>query len=334
MAFIDEAKFFVKAGDGGNGCVSFRREKYVPRGGPNGGDGGRGGSVIIRGTTSLNSLIDFRYRSHFKAERGVHGKGKDMHGRSGKDCIIEVPVGSVIKDAENGSVIADIALAGESIVIAKGGAGGMGNPHFASGTNRTPRIATNGETGEEFWLAIELKLIADVGLVGLPNAGKSTLLSVLSAANPKIAPYPFTTLEPQLGVMNHKYCKPIIIADIPGLVEGAHSGVGLGHKFLRHIERTRMLLHVIDASDDNVEQNYEIISNELLLYKEELAGRIQILILNKKDLVDEADLKALENHFQQLGQNVITISGLTGEGIDLLRESVAETLEDRVDSSD
>jgi GTP-binding protein len=329
MAFIDEAKFFVKAGDGGNGCVSFRREKYVPRGGPNGGDGGRGGSITIRGTTSLNSLIDFRFRSHFKAERGVHGKGKDMHGRSGKDCLIEVPVGSVIKNTESGEVLADIAVAGDSLVIAKGGAGGMGNPHFASGTNRTPRIATNGEIGEEFWLKIELKLIADVGLVGLPNAGKSTLLSMLSAANPKIAPYPFTTLEPQLGVMNHKFCKPCIIADIPGLVEGAHNGVGLGHKFLRHVERTSMLLHVIDASDDNVEHNFEIISNELLLYKEELAGRIQILILNKQDLVDEADLKVLEKHFQLLGQNVITISGMTGEGIDSLKATVAETLEDR-----
>ncbi len=329
MAFIDEAKFFVKAGDGGNGCVSFHREKFVPRGGPNGGDGGRGGSVIIRATDSLNSLIDFRFRSHFKAERGVHGKGKDMHGRSGKDCYIDVPVGSVIKDKESGEVIADIAVAGDSIVIAKGGAGGMGNPHFASGTNRTPRIATPGDAGEEFWLKIELKLIADVGLVGLPNAGKSTLLSKLSAANPKIAPYPFTTLEPQLGVLNHKFYKPCIIADIPGLVEGAHNGVGLGHKFLRHIERTSMLLHVIDASEENVKNNYEIISNELLLYKEELADRIQILILNKKDLVDESELKELENYFQQLGQNVITISGVTGEGVDSLKELVMETLEMR-----
>lgn len=327
MAFIDEAKFFVKAGDGGNGCVSFHREKFVPRGGPNGGDGGRGGSVIIRATNSLNSLIDFRYRSHFKAERGVHGKGKDMHGRSGKDCLVDVPVGSIIKDSENGVVLADLAVDGETMVIAKGGDGGMGNPHFASGTNRTPRIATNGEIGEEFWLKIELKLIADVGLVGLPNAGKSTLLSMLSAANPKIAPYPFTTLEPQLGVLHHKFCKPCIIADIPGLVEGAHNGVGLGHKFLRHIERTSMLLHVIDAADENVENNYEVISNELLLYREELADRVQLLVLNKQDLVEKDDLKKLEKHFQQLGQNVITISGFTGEGIDSLKEIVMETLE-------
>lgn len=327
MAFIDEAKFFVKAGDGGNGCVSFHREKFVPKGGPNGGDGGRGGSVIIRATNSLNSLIDFRFRSHFKAERGVHGKGKDMHGRAGKDCIIDVPVGSVIKNSETGEVLADIAVDGESIVIAQGGAGGMGNPHFASGTNRTPRIATNGEPGEEFWLKIELKLIADVGLVGLPNAGKSTLLSVLSAANPKIASYPFTTLEPQLGVLQYKFFKPCIIADIPGLVEGAHDGIGLGHKFLRHIERTSMLLHVIDAADENVSKNFEIISDELLQYKEELADRVQILVLNKQDLMDEADLKELKNYFQQLGQNVITVSGVTEEGIDTLKKTVVETLE-------
>lgn len=327
MAFIDEAKFFVKAGDGGNGCVSFHREKFVPRGGPNGGDGGRGGSVIIRATNSLNSLIDFRYRSHFKAERGVHGKGKDMHGRSGKDCFIDVPVGSVIKNNESGEVIVDLAEDGDSIVIAKGGAGGLGNPHFASGTNRTPRVATNGEIGEEFWLKIELKLIADVGLVGLPNAGKSTLLSRLSAANPKIAAYPFTTLEPQLGVLQYKFYKPCIIADIPGLVEGAHTGVGLGHKFLRHIERTSMLLHVIDAADENVEENFTIIANELLLYKEELADRVQILVLNKRDLMEDSEYEELADFFRQKGQKVISVSGMTGEGIDELKELLVETLE-------
>ncbi len=327
MAFIDEAKFFVKAGDGGNGCVSFHREKFVPRGGPNGGDGGRGGSVIIRATNSLNSLIDFRYRSHFKAERGGHGKGKDMHGRSGKDCFIEVPVGSVIKNNDSDEVLVDLALAGDSVVIARGGAGGLGNPHFASGTNRTPRIATNGETGEEFWLKIELKLIADVGLVGLPNAGKSTLLSRLSAANPKIASYPFTTLEPQLGVLQYKYYQPCIIADIPGLIQGAHTGVGLGHKFLRHIERTSMLLHVIDAADENIAENFATIARELHLYKEELAERIQILVLNKRDLLDTAELEKIELLMRQMGQKVISVSGETGEGIDALKELVVETLE-------
>lgn len=333
MAFIDEAKFYVKAGDGGDGCVSFHREKFVPRGGPNGGDGGRGGSVIMRATNSLNSLIDFRYRSHFKAERGVHGKGKDMHGRSGKDCFIDVPVGSVIKNFESGEVLADLALAGDSVVIARGGDGGLGNPHFASGTNRTPRTATKGEAGDELWLKIELKLIADVGLVGLPNAGKSTLLSKLSAANPKIASYPFTTLEPQLGVLQHKYYKPCIIADIPGLIEGAHTGIGLGHKFLRHIERTSMLLHVIDAADEDVEKNFRVIANELLLYKEELADRMQILVLNKRDLVEATVLEKLVEFFQQMGQKVISISGLTGEGIDDLKELVVETL-DQGDKND
>ncbi|MFW2365332.1 MAG: GTPase ObgE [Desulforhopalus sp.] len=328
MAFIDEAKFFVKAGDGGNGCVSFRREKYVPKGGPNGGDGGRGGNVIIEASSGLNSLIDFRYRSHFKAERGEHGKGKDMHGRKGKDCKIVVPTGSIITDAESGAFVADLSRDGESFVIARGGHGGMGNPHFSSGTNRTPRIATNGKKGDEFWLKIELKLIADIGLVGLPNAGKSTLLSKLSAANPKIASYPFTTLEPQLGVMQYKFYDPCIIADIPGLIEGAHSGVGLGHKFLRHIERTSILLHVLDSSDEMVRDNFTTISEELRLYKEELAGRTMILVLNKIDLIEAIECGALEKHFQQLVQNVITVSAQTGEGLERLKELLVETLEE------
>lgn len=329
MAFIDEAKFFVKAGDGGDGCVSFRREKYVPKGGPNGGDGGKGGSVIIRAKSSLYSLIDFRYRSHFKAERGEHGQGKDMHGRGGKDCIVEVPTGSVIKNAETDEVLADLAADGDTYLAAAGGDGGLGNPHFASGTNRTPRFATRGHKGEEFWLKIELKLIADVGLVGMPNAGKSTLLSRLSAAHPKIGAYPFTTLEPQLGVMQYTYHEPCIIADIPGLVEGAHQGVGLGHKFLRHIERTSILLHVMDAADEQVREHYRIIAEELTLYREELADRTQILVLNKIDLVSGPELHELEMYFQQLSQSVISISSHTGEGIERLKEKIVEILEQR-----
>lgn len=327
MAFVDEATFYVKAGDGGNGCVSFRREKYVPKGGPNGGDGGRGGDVIIRASKSLNSLLDFRYKSHFKAERGEHGKGKDMHGRKGKNCIVEVPVGSILKDRETDEVFIDLVEHGQAYVAAQGGKGGLGNPHFASGTNRTPRIATNGKTGEEFWLKIELKLIADIGLVGLPNAGKSTLLSGLSAANPKIAPYPFTTLEPQLGVLQYKYHEPCIIADIPGLIEGAHEGVGLGHKFLRHIERTSILLHVLDMEDIDVFENYQTIHNELQLYKKELADRSQILVLNKSDLLDDEDIEELEAHFRTLCENVITVSGQSGQGLDDLKELVMATLE-------
>lgn len=329
MAFIDEAKFFVKAGDGGNGCVSFRREKYVPKGGPNGGDGGKGGDVILNAKKDLYSLIDFQYRSHFKAERGEHGQGKDMHGRGGKDCIVDVPVGSVVRSVETGQILADLTHEGATFIAAVGGEGGLGNPRFASGTNRTPRVATSGKAGEEFWLKIELKLLADVGLVGLPNAGKSTLLSKLSAAHPKIAAYPFTTLEPQLGIMQHRYYEPCIIADIPGLIAGAHDGIGLGHKFLRHIERTRVLLHVLDAADDNVKENYEIITKELALYKEDLAHRTQILVLNKRDLVDDPEIEALIDYFNSYCQNIMITSGETGAGIDDLKEIIARTLEEK-----
>jgi GTPase len=327
MAFIDEAKFFVKAGDGGNGCVSFRREKYVPKGGPNGGDGGRGGNVIIVAQASLNSLIDFRYRSHFKAERGEHGKGKDMHGRKGQHCYVEVPVGSIIKNIETGQILADLSIDGETYCAAAGGDGGLGNPHFSSGTNRTPRIATNGQSGEEFWLKVELKLIADVGLVGLPNAGKSTLLSKLSAANPKIAPYPFTTLEPQLGVLQYKYYNPCIIADIPGLVEGAHTGTGLGHKFLKHIERTSILIHVLDAADEDIIDNYGVISNELALYKKELADRTHIVLLNKIDIVEDETLAELLEQFSKGDTAVMAISAEEELGLDELKEAIFELLE-------
>jgi len=327
MAFIDEAKFFVKAGDGGNGCVSFRREKYVPKGGPNGGDGGRGGNVILRASESLQSLIDFRYRSHFKAEKGVHGQGKDKHGRKGKDCVMEVPVGSVIKDRDTGQVLADLVCAGDTYIGARGGAGGLGNSHFSSGANRTPRFATKGRDGEECWLKIELKLIADVGLVGLPNAGKSTLLSRLSAANPKIAGYPFTTLEPQLGVLQHKWYEPCIIADIPGLVEGAHQGVGLGHTFLKHVERTRVLVHVIDAAGDDPRNDYRIIADELAAYKEELIDKARLVVFNKCDITDQEELEALRRQFGDQGDPVMVVSGKTGEGMEELKEQISEMVE-------
>lgn len=326
MAFVDEAKFFVKAGDGGNGCVSFRREKYVPKGGPNGGDGGRGGSVIIMARKKLQSLIDFRYRSHFKAERGTHGQGKDMHGRHGNDCTMEVPVGSLIKDSETGEVLADLRREGDTFLAAKGGDGGLGNSRFASGTNRTPRFASKGEGGEERWLRIELKLMADIGLVGLPNAGKSTLLSRLSAANPKIASYPFTTLEPQLGVLKFRFREQVIIADIPGLVEGAHTGIGLGHTFLRHIERTKMLLHVIDVSDENYQKNFYIIENELHSYKEELVERTRFLVLNKADLISAEEVKVMQEWFAGIGQKSCVISGLIGTGIEELKQFIEDSL--------
>ena len=327
MAFVDEAKFFVKAGNGGNGCVSFRREKYVPKGGPNGGDGGKGGDVIIRATCKLQSLIDFRYRSHFKAENGISGQGKDMHGKHGKDCFMDVPAGSVIKDTDSGLILADLVNDGDTFVAAYGGDGGLGNTHFSSGTNRTPRIATKGREGEEKWLKIELKLIADVGLVGLPNAGKSTLLSKLSAANPKIADYPFTTLEPQLGVLHFQYADPCIIADIPGLIEGASQGVGLGHTFLRHIERTGILLHILDVESETVKEDYRILENELNSYKSELLLKTRFLVLNKIDKIPAKKLKQVEKVFVSSGCNIIKISAETGEGLEELKNILANTLE-------
>ena len=328
MAFVDEAKFFVKAGDGGNGCVSFRREKYVPKGGPSGGDGGKGGNVFIEASNRLQSLIDFRYRSHFKAERGTNGQSKDMHGRNGNDCYMKVPVGSVIKDSETREVLAELMTDGETYLAAKGGGGGLGNAHFSSGSNRTPRFATKGRDGEERWLRIELKLIADIGLVGLPNAGKSTLLSRLSAANPKVASYPFTTLEPQLGVLQFRYEEPCIIADIPGLIEGAHDGVGLGHTFLRHIERTRILLHVIDVSSDDVQTDFQVIENELRSYREDLLDRTQFLVLNKTDIADPEKVNDAVTSFTGMGFQVALISGLTGEGIQHLKDLIEEKLEE------
>ncbi|MBB5346429.1 GTPase ObgE [Desulfoprunum benzoelyticum] len=328
MAFIDEAKFFVKAGDGGDGCVSFRREKYVAKGGPNGGDGGKGGDVIVKASKRIQSLIDFRFRSHFKADRGRGGQGKDMHGKKGEDCIIEVPAGSVIKDDESGETVADLLHDGDTYIAAHGGDGGLGNTRFATGTNRTPRFASKGVPGEERWLRIELKLIADIGLVGIPNAGKSSLLSKLSAADPKIADYPFTTLEPQLGVLHFKFSEPVIIADIPGLIEGAHTGVGLGHNFLRHIERTRILLHVIDLSDDNFKKNFYTIEKELQAYKEELFERTRFLVLNKIDLLDPANVQRRAKWFREKGLAPLLLSCLTGHGI----EELKQVLEDYLDA--
>jgi GTP-binding protein len=331
MGFVDEAKFFVKAGDGGNGCVSFRREKYVPRGGPDGGDGGKGGDVYLVADRNLNSLIDFRYHSHFKAESGTGGKGSDLHGRGGKDCVLRVPLGSVIKDAETGAVLVDLTEPEQVFLAAHGGRGGLGNARFASSTNRAPRKATLGKPGDEYWLLIELKLLADVGLVGLPNAGKSTLLSKLSAANPKIAAYPFTTLEPQLGVLHLQYTEPCIIADIPGLIEGAHQGIGLGHQFLRHIERTSILLHLIDAStpDDQPVEDYQILARELDAYNQELRDRRQLVVLNKIDLIDDERLEEVKGQFAAFGMQVLAISAEEGTGLDGLKTLLGDLLEEQ-----
>ena len=330
MAFIDEAKFFVKGGDGGNGCVSFRREKFVPKGGPDGGDGGNGGNVIIEASQKLSSLIDFRYRSHFLAEKGAHGQGKNKHGRNGKNLVISVPTGSLIKDSETCETIADLVADGQKIIVAQGGKGGRGNTHFASSTNRTPRFAGKGIPGEERWLRIELKILADVGLIGLPNAGKSTLLSKLSAAQPKIASYPFTTLEPHLGVLQLKHHAPHIVADIPGIIEGAHIGAGLGHKFLKHIERTKMLLHILDASKpiSEVIADQQTIEQELSKFNKKLLVRRKLIVFNKIDLVeDEKQLEKLASIFAKKNISVLAISALTGSGIDALKQYVTETLE-------
>ncbi|MEE4314589.1 MAG: GTPase ObgE [Desulfofustis sp.] len=327
MSFVDEATFHIKAGDGGNGCVSFRREKYVPKGGPNGGDGGRGGNVIIRATRELHSLIDFRYRSHFKAERGQHGQGKDKHGAKGGDCLIKVPLGSVIMDHETNEVLADLTEDGQEFVAGEGGKGGLGNMHFASGANRTPRFATKGGVGEERWLRIELKLLADVGLVGLPNAGKSSLLARLSAANPKVADYPFTTLEPQLGVLQQRFGEPYIIADIPGLIEGAHQGVGLGHAFLRHLERTSVIAHVLDISSDSYRQDFQVIEQEMAAYQGRMASRVKCVVLNKIDLVDPEMVDEIADEFSRQGFRVNRISALNGDGVDDLKKTLIEILE-------
>jgi len=327
MGFVDEAKFFVKAGDGGNGCVSFRREKYIPRGGPNGGDGGRGGSVYIEADPRLHSLIDFRYRSHFKAQRGANGQGRDRHGRSGRDYILKVPPGSVIRDAESGEILVDLVEPGQRYLAARGGKGGFGNTHFASATNRAPRQATPGQPGEEKWLKIELKLIADVGLIGLPNAGKSTLLSRLSAARPKVADYPFTTLEPQLGVLQVRFHRPIIIADIPGLIKGAHAGVGLGHRFLRHVERTRVLVQVLDASADDPLADLDVLQEELAAYRDELMDRERLVVLNKTDLLETAAIEELSVRVRARGLTVTSVSALTGTRIEELKNRLAELID-------
>lgn len=287
--FYDHTKIFVKAGDGGNGSIHFRREKFAPLGGPDGGDGGRGGSIYMEATANLNTLVDYRYRQQFKAEAGEAGARQKMHGAKGEDVVLSVPCGTVVRDAESQELVADLVEAGQRVMIARGGRGGLGNVHFATSTHQAPREAQNGEPGEERWLALELRLIADVGLVGYPNAGKSTLLSVVTAAKPKIADYPFTTLVPNLGVIEVGQLGDefgFVMADIPGLIEGAAQGHGLGHEFLRHIRRTRLLVHVIDGASYEHEpwQSFEAINQELREYDEHLATRPQIIAFNKIDL--------------------------------------------------
>lgn len=327
--FIDTAKISVKAGDGGRGCVSFRREKYVPRGGPDGGDGGDGGSVAIEASASYRTLIDQKYRQHYRAEDGQHGRGKGQHGRSGADLVIKVPVGTVVKDAVSGEVLADLTVEGERIVVARGGKGGRGNARFATSTNRAPRRAEEGGRGEERVLLLELRLLADVGLVGLPNAGKSSLLACLTAARPKIAEYPFTTLHPSLGVVEVDPFRSFVLADLPGLIEGAAQGAGLGIQFLRHIERTRIIVQVIDVSETSGKdpvQAFEAVEEELSTYNPLLRSRPRIVAANKIDLPHERNLKTLTAFCVRRGLPLFPISALTGEGLEPLVEHLASAL--------
>jgi len=310
--------------------VSFRREKYVPRGGPDGGDGGEGGNIVLEATERKHSLLDFRYRNLFRAEHGRNGAGQNRQGRSGEDLIVEVPVGTVSKDPVTGEILSDLTKAGQRWIAAKGGRGGKGNAHFVSSTHRTPHFAQEGQPGDERSLKLELKLIADVGLIGLPNAGKSTLISSVSAARPKVADYPFTTLTPNLGVVQYDDAPPFVIADVPGLIKGAHEGAGLGTRFLKHIERTRLLVHVIDlsqVSSDNPLEPFEQIEHELESYSEDLRKKPRIIVLNKTDLVkNRQDLDEIDKGYRDLGLPVLKVSSLKREGLHELVRLLTKSL--------
>jgi GTP-binding protein len=339
--FVDEAKIFVKAGNGGNGCIAFRREKYVPRGGPSGGDGGSGGSVYLEANPNDNTLLRYRYNREFKADRGRHGEGSNCTGHSGEDMILQVPVGTLAFDEQTGETIADLAKPEQRVLIAHGGRGGRGNQHFAKPWHQAPREHEDGFPGEERHLRLELKLLADVGLVGFPNAGKSTLISVISAARPKIANYPFTTLEPNLGVVNAdggtgghgtELGRTFVVADLPGLIEGAHLGAGLGIRFLRHVERTRLLVHLIDTSDSNADDpvhSFEVINGELAAFSESLTEKPMIVVATKLDATtDHARLDALRGFCKQRRLEFHAISAVAGEGVKDLVRSIADALDE------
>ncbi|MBI4687044.1 MAG: GTPase ObgE [Nitrospirae bacterium] len=333
MQFVDQVKIYLKAGDGGRGCISFRREKYVPRGGPNGGDGGRGGHIIFKTTRDVNTLLDVRYQQHYYAERGEHGMGKDMHGRNGKDMIIPVPIGTLIKDASTDEVLEDLIKDGQEFMAAKGGRGGLGNAHFKTSTRQAPKFAQPGEPGEEKTLVLELKLLADVGLIGLPNAGKSTLISAISSAKPKIADYPFTTLVPVLGVVKARGFRSFVVADIPGLIEGAHRGAGLGFQFLRHVERTSILLHLVDVSEITEEdpvENFEKINKELELYSPGLLEKPQAVVGTKLDIAGGGErLRRLSKYCKDKGYDFFTVCAPKGEGIKRLTAYLAKKVEEK-----
>ena len=320
MKFLDQAKIFVKAGDGGSGSASFRREKFIEFGGPDGGDGGHGGSIIFIADKNLNTLIDFRYQQHFKAEKGQDGKGKKKTGKSGKDLILKVPIGTQILEEDNNTLIEDLAKSEKKINIANGGKGGLGNVRFKSSTNRTPRKKTDGENGESFWVWLQLKVIADIGIVGMPNSGKSSLLSVLTSARPKIANYPFTTINPNLGVTNYNN-KEVTLADIPGLIEGAHEGIGLGDKFLRHIERCKNILHLIDITNDNLFEVYSKVRKELFKYSNKLTKKKEIIVFNKIDMVNDEEInKKIDIFNKKIKKKIYTISALKHKGLKTIKK--------------
>jgi len=326
--FFDEAKIYVKSGDGGDGCIAFRREKFVPFGGPSGGNGGPGGSVYLVVDRNLNTLIYFRRKIHFKAERGGRGSSKNQQGGAGQDLFIPVPAGTVVYDADSGDALADLVEDAQQVVVARGGRGGRGNAVFASPTNQTPRLAEHGEPGQERWLRLELKLIADVGIVGVPNAGKSTLLSVVSAARPKIADYPFTTLEPNLGVVTIDGHHSFVLADVPGLIEGASQGAGLGLQFLRHVERTRLIIHLLDGAAQDPLADYAVINHELAEFSQQLATRPQIVVLTKMDLPDaQAWWPLVQEAMGERGVEAHAISAVTRQGVQGLMRRAFELLQ-------
>lgn len=330
MKFIDEAIIAVQSGDGGSGCVSFRREKFVPRGGPDGGDGGKGGDIVFKTTARRRTLYQFQFRQRFKAKKGTPGQGKQKTGKNGPDLVIEIPPGTLVRNADTDQILKDFTRPAETFILAKGGRGGQGNSRFKTSTHRAPRFAQPGQAGQAFNLKLELKLLADAGIIGLPNAGKSTLISVLSSVKPKIADYPFTTLTPNLGVVRTQSSEPFVIADIPGLIEGAHKGVGLGIGFLRHIERTRVLIHLIDASAitaDDPLLGLKTVNTEMAMYSSALSRKAQIVVLNKMDLPGTEHLaKKFESAAQE--KTALRISAVTGLGIAELKTQIIKLLDD------
>ena len=328
VKFLDQQKIYIKSGDGGAGCVGFRREKYIEFGGPDGGDGGRGGSVIVECVENLNTLIDFRYQQHFKARRGGHGQGSNKNGKSAEDVILMVPVGTQIFEEDNEYLLGDLINPGQRMVLAKGGDGGRGNAHFKTSTNQAPRKAEDGWPGEEYWLWLQLKLIADAGLIGLPNAGKSTFLAAVTRARPKIADYPFTTLHPNLGV-GYVDGSEIVLADIPGLIEGAHEGAGLGDRFLGHVERCGVLLHLVDGTEDDVTNSYMTIRHELEEYGDILSTKMELVVLNKIDALTPDVVRQKQMALSEVsGQDVASVSGVAGTNLDSVLRDIFKSVKE------